>query len=68
MRRFGTQGRVYPEENYVVSRTGELVDFINYRILRVFKPTINGVEQEYFPEDVDDERRACNARNSLRGP
>ena len=29
MRRFGTQGRVYPEENYVVSRTEELVDFIN---------------------------------------
>ena len=29
MRRFGTQGRVYPEENYVVLRTEELVDFIN---------------------------------------
>ncbi|RKU15380.1 hypothetical protein C6500_19545 [Candidatus Poribacteria bacterium] len=29
MRRFGTQGRVYPEENYVVPRTEELVDFIN---------------------------------------
>ena len=29
MRRFGTQGRVYPEENYVVPRTGELADFIN---------------------------------------
>ena len=28
-----------------------------YRILRVFKPTVNGLEQEYFPEDTDDKRR-----------
>ena len=28
-----------------------------YRIMRVFKPTVNGLEQEYFPEDTDDERR-----------
>ena len=27
-----------------------------YRIMRVFKPTVNGLEQEYFPEDTDDER------------
>ena len=29
MRRFGTQGRVYPEDNYVVPRTAEVADFIN---------------------------------------
>ena len=29
MRRFGTQGRVYPERHYVVSRTEEITDFIN---------------------------------------
>ena len=29
MRRFGTQGRVYPEDNYVVPRTEETADFIN---------------------------------------
>ncbi|MXV84903.1 hypothetical protein F4X88_12325 [Candidatus Poribacteria bacterium] len=28
-----------------------------YRIMRVFKPTVNGLEQEYFPEDTNDERR-----------
>ena len=27
MRRFGTQGRVYPERHYVVSRTEEIADF-----------------------------------------
>ena len=29
MRSFGTQGRVYPEDNYVVPRTEETADFIN---------------------------------------
>ena len=29
MRRFGTQGRVYPERHYVVSRTEEIADFID---------------------------------------
>ena len=29
MRRFGTQGPVNPQEHYVVSRTEEIVDFIN---------------------------------------
>ena len=29
MRRFGTQGRVYPERHYVVSRTEEIADFIH---------------------------------------
>ena len=26
-----------------------------YRIMRAFKPVVNGLEQEYFPEDTDDE-------------
>ena len=25
-----------------------------YRIMRTFKPVVNGLEQEYFPEDTDD--------------
>ncbi len=29
MRRFGTQGRVYPDRHYVVSRTEEITDFID---------------------------------------
>ena len=29
MRRFGTQGRVRPEQHYIVSRTEEITDFIN---------------------------------------
>ena len=29
MRSFGTQGRVSPETNYIVSRTAEIADFIN---------------------------------------
>ena len=29
MRRFGTQGRVYPERHYIVSRTEEIADFID---------------------------------------
>ncbi len=29
MRRFGTQGRVYPDRHYVVSRTEEIADFIH---------------------------------------
>ena len=28
MRRFGTQGRVYPGRHYMVSRTAEIADFI----------------------------------------
>ena len=28
-----------------------------YRIMRAFKPVINGLEQEYFPEDIGDELR-----------
>ena len=98
MRRFGTHGRVYPEDHYVVPRTTEVADFINrvkagryivlfaprqtgkttffqlalealeakgtdgmceilnpiyqQRIMQAFKPLINGLEQEYFPEDT----------------
>ena len=29
MRRFGTEGRLYPEDNYIVPRTEETADFIN---------------------------------------
>ena len=28
-----------------------------YRIMRAFKPTVNGLEQAYFPEDTKDEGR-----------
>ena len=28
-----------------------------YRIMRAFKPLVNGLEQEYFPEDTSDEFR-----------
>ena len=28
MKRFGTEGRLYPEDNYIVPRTKETVDFI----------------------------------------
>ncbi len=28
-----------------------------YRIMRAFKPLVNGLEQEYFPEDISDEFR-----------
>ena len=46
MRRFGTQGRVYPEENYVVARTEEIADFINRvkegRYIVLFAPRQTG--------------------------
>ena len=29
MRSFGTQGRVYPDKHYIVSRSEEIADFIN---------------------------------------
>ncbi len=29
MRRFGTQGRVYPDKHYVVARAEETADFID---------------------------------------
>ena len=45
-RRFGTQGRVYPEDNYVVPRTAEVADFINRvkqgRYIVLFAPRQTG--------------------------
>ncbi|MXZ01223.1 hypothetical protein F4Y93_11500 [Candidatus Poribacteria bacterium] len=29
MKRFGTEGRLYPEDNYIVPRTKETADFID---------------------------------------
>lgn len=46
MRRFGTQGRVRPEQHYIVSRTEEITDFINRvkegRYIVLFAPRQTG--------------------------
>ena len=46
MRRFGTQGRVYPDRHYVVSRTEEIADFVNRvkegRYIVLFAPRQTG--------------------------
>ena len=46
MRRFGTQGPVHPEKNYVVSRAAELDDFIarikDGRYIVIFAPRQTG--------------------------
>lgn len=46
MRRFGTQGRVYPDRHYIVSRTEETNDFINRvqegRYIVLFAPRQTG--------------------------
>ncbi len=46
MRRFGTQGRVRPEQHYIVSRTEEIADFINRikegRYIVLFAPRQTG--------------------------
>jgi len=46
MRRFGTQGRVYPERHYVVSRAAEIADFITRieegRYIVLFAPRQTG--------------------------
>lgn len=46
MRRFGTQGRVYPHKHYVVSRTEEIADFIDRiedgRYIVLFAPRQSG--------------------------
>ena len=46
MRRFGTQGRVYPDKHYVVSRTEEIADFIDRvkegRYIVLFAPRQTG--------------------------
>lgn len=47
MRRFGTQGRVYPDRHYVVSRTEEIADFIDRvkqgRYIVLFAPRQNAL-------------------------
>ena len=52
MRRFGTQGRVYPERHYVVSRTEEITDFIHRikdgRYVVLFAPRQTG-KTTFFP-------------------
>ena len=46
MRRFGTQGRVYPQRHYVVPRTEEIADFIDRiedgRYIVLFAPRQTG--------------------------
>ena len=46
MRRFGTQGPVHPEKNYVVSRATELADFVmrvkEGRYIVIFAPRQTG--------------------------
>ena len=46
MRRFGTQGRVRPEQDYIVSRPEEITDFINRikegRYIVLFAPRQTG--------------------------
>ena len=46
MRRFGTQGPVHPEKNYVVSRAAELADFVmrvkEGRYIVIFAPRQTG--------------------------
>ena len=48
---------------YGVIREGDdgMCEILNpiylYRIMRAFKPVVNGLEQEYFPEDTGDELR-----------
>ena len=67
MRRFGTQGRVYPEKNYVVSRTEELADFINRvkegRYIVLFAPRQTG-KTTFFHSVLE----ALVAQNSIYFP
>ena len=57
MRRFGTQGPVNPEDNYVVSRAEELSDFINRvkegRYIVLFAPRQTG-KTTFFNRALDD--------------
>ena len=43
----------------ITENAGGMCEILNpiylYRIMRAFKPLINGLEQEYFPEDTSDE-------------
>ena len=56
MRRFGTQGRVYPERHYVVSRTAEIANFIDRikdgRYVVLFAPRQTG-KTTFFRFAVD---------------
>ncbi len=56
MRRFGTQGPVYPEKNYVVSRSVELDDFIDRvkdgRYIVIFAPRQTG-KTTFFQHALD---------------
>ena len=46
MRRFGTQGRVYPEQHYIVPRSKEIADFLTRikegRYIVLFAPRQTG--------------------------
>ena len=57
MRRFGTQGPVYPEKHYIVSRTAELDDFIarikDGRYIVIFAPRQTG-KTTFFRNALDE--------------
>ena len=67
MRRFGTQGRVYPQRHYVVSRTAEIADFIDRikdgRYVVLFAPRQTG-KTTFFRFALD----ALTAAGSLYFP
>lgn len=56
MRRFGTQGRVYPEQHYIVSRRKEIADFITRiiegRYIVLFAPRQTG-KTTFFRMAID---------------
>ena len=56
MRRFGTQGRVYPDKHYVVPRTEEIADFIarvkDGRYIVLFAPRQTG-KTTFFRMAID---------------
>ena len=56
MRRFGTQGPVHPERNYVVSRAAELADFVmrvkEGRYIVIFSPRQTG-KTTFFQRALD---------------
>ena len=56
MRRFGTQGPVHPEKNYVVSRAAELADFVmrvkEGRYIVIFAPRQTG-KTTFFQRALD---------------
>ena len=73
MRRFGTQGPVHPQRNYVVSRAAELSDFVmrvkEGRYIVVFAPRQTG-KTTFFQRALDvfaELRHSCRPRTSFRG-